>query len=104
MPTYHYRCSDCQVEYEVSQRITDEPLKKCRECGGKVTRVIQPVGIIFKGSGFHVNDYPNSKGRKKCDIPAGTRDTASKPAEKPSETKEEKKTESGGKGKDDKAA
>ncbi len=69
MPTYQYRCKDCELVFEASQRITDAPLTKCVECGGRVARVIQPVGIIFKGSGFHVNDYPNSKGRKRSDIP-----------------------------------
>jgi len=103
VPTYHYRCSDCEVEYEVSQRITDDPLTKCRECGGKISRVIPPVGIIFKGSGFHVNDYPNSKGKKKSDIPAGTRDTT--PPKSDSKPEEKKPEPVGkGRGKDDKAA
>lgn len=65
MPTYTYRCDDCATEFEVTQRITDSPLRRCRDCGGKVERVIHPVGIIFKGPGFHVNDYPNSKGAKR---------------------------------------
>jgi putative FmdB family regulatory protein len=81
VPTYQYRCKDCELVFEASQRITDAPLTKCAECGGRVARVIQPVGIIFKGSGFHVNDYPNSKGRKRSDIPPPAReDTDSKSA------------------------
>ena len=58
MPTYVYECSSCNNRFEVEQRITENPLETCR-CGstGTVKRLIQPVGIMFKGSGFHINDY-----------------------------------------------
>ena len=56
MPLYEYQCLACGVRFERRQRITDEPLKVCPECGGEVRRLIQPVGIIFKGSGFYVTD------------------------------------------------
>jgi len=39
------------------QRITEPPLTQCQQCGGHIQRLISPVGVIFKGSGFHVNDY-----------------------------------------------
>jgi putative FmdB family regulatory protein len=57
MPTYVYECRTCGVVKEVQQRITEDPLKDC-DCGalGQLRRVIQPVGIAFKGSGFYVND------------------------------------------------
>lgn len=61
MPTYDYRCSACGILREVKQRMTDEPLTQCPECGGPFKRVITSVGIIFKGGGFHVNDYRGSK-------------------------------------------
>ena len=57
MPTYGYRCTNCNHTFEVVQKITDEPLKECEKCKGEVKRVLFPVGIVFKGSGFHVNDY-----------------------------------------------
>lgn len=61
MPTYVYECSSCSEVFEVEQRITEDPLKDCK-CGsaGTVKRVIQPVGISFKGSGFYVNDSKSS--------------------------------------------
>lgn len=61
MPTYVYECSQCNDQYEVEQRITEDPLETCR-CGSKgtVKRLIQPVGVMFKGSGFHINDYSSS--------------------------------------------
>ena len=74
MPTYVYECKSCEKSFEVEQRITADPLTDC-ECGGMLRRVIQPVGISFKGSGFYVND------------------SASKPAEAKTETKTETKAE-----------
>lgn len=61
MPTYVYRCKNCEHQFEVVQRISDEPLRDCPECGGTIGRLLFPVGIVFKGSGFHVNDYPSSR-------------------------------------------
>ena len=58
MPTYHYRGTTCDHEFEQWQRITDPPLDKCRECGGPAERVISGgAGLLFKGSGFHITDY-----------------------------------------------
>jgi putative FmdB family regulatory protein len=56
MPIYEYECRDCNRTFERLQHFTDEPVKVCPECGGPVQRIIQPVGIIFKGSGFYVTD------------------------------------------------
>jgi putative FmdB family regulatory protein len=56
MPIYQYECDTCGVRFERMQRMSDEPLTECPECDGKVHRVIQPVGIIFKGSGFYITD------------------------------------------------
>ena len=56
MPLYEYQCKDCGVRFERLQHMSDEPVKVCPECGGEVCRLIQPVGIIFKGSGFYVTD------------------------------------------------
>ena len=58
MPTYVYECSSCSKEFEVQQRITEDPLTDCN-CGasGTVKRLIQPIAVMFKGSGFHINDY-----------------------------------------------
>jgi len=61
MPTYVYECSKCNDVFEVDQRITEDPLTQCH-CGstGTVKRLIQPVGVMFKGGGFHINDYASS--------------------------------------------
>ena len=56
MPTYVYECAKCGEEMEEWQSFSDEPLKKHPGCGGKLSKVLQPVGIVFKGSGFHRTD------------------------------------------------
>jgi len=61
MPTYAYRCKNCEHRFEIVQRMTDKSLTECPECGGVVSRLLFTPAISFKGSGFHVNDYPNTK-------------------------------------------
>ena len=56
MPIYLYECDSCGLRFERLQRMSEEPLTECPECDGHVHRVIQPVGIIFKGSGFYITD------------------------------------------------
>ncbi len=60
MPTYVYRCKSCEYEFEKVQRMIEESIKSCPECNGEVARVVFPIGVVFKGSGFHINDYPSS--------------------------------------------
>lgn len=57
MPRYSYRCEECGVQFERMQHFADAPLAICPECGGSVRRLIGPVGIVFKGSGFYVTDH-----------------------------------------------
>ena len=61
MPTYGYKCEKCEHSFEVFQNINHKPVTVCPECGGKTNRVFYPVGIIFKGSGFHITDYCRPK-------------------------------------------
>jgi len=57
MPTYGYRCGNCGHQFEIVQRISDEPLTTCPKCQGKLSKMLYPVGISFKGSGFYTTDY-----------------------------------------------
>ena len=60
MPTYDYRCKNCGHEFEEFQSISADPLTDCPVCDGTVQRVISGgTGLIFKGSGFYITDYPN---------------------------------------------
>ena len=60
MPIYGYRCSSCGHQFEIQQRMSDEPLKVCPKCQGELTKMLYPTGVIFKGSGFYTTDYKAS--------------------------------------------
>jgi len=79
MPTYSYKCEECGISFERIQRFSDDPLTTCPECNGPVHRVIFPVGIVFKGSGFYVTDHRNNS---TATLPATKKhDDDGKPAE-----------------------
>lgn len=61
MPIYEYKCDNGHV-FEVIQKMSDEPLRKCEECGAPASRVFTPPAIHFKGSGFHNTDYGTKRG------------------------------------------
>jgi len=70
MPTYEYECTKCSNHFEVFQAMTDEPVKKCPQCGKAVRRLILGgAGVIFKGSGFYVTD----KAAKTAETKTGTK-------------------------------
>jgi len=74
MPTYEYECRNCHYNFERFQSMSDEPVKICPECGGQVRRMIAGgSGIIFKGSGFYINDSRKST----TGSPASAKTTAS---------------------------
>jgi putative FmdB family regulatory protein len=56
MPIYEYRCTNGH-EFEVIQRMADDPVEVCEQCGAPVERVFHPVAVHFKGSGFYTTDY-----------------------------------------------
>ena len=57
MPIYEYRCNECGHQFEVSQRMSDEPVRECEVCGGEVAKMLFAPAIHFKGTGFHNTDY-----------------------------------------------
>ena len=111
MPTYGYRCTSCGHEFEVVQKMTDAPLTECESCGAPVKKMLYPVGIAFKGTGFYVNDSRGPAGGESKPKDAGDNKTSgdsaptektptesvaktdAAPAEKKTETKTETKSE-----------
>jgi len=73
MPAYDYRCTGCEATFEVTRSIKDTSVQVCPDCGAQAKRLFTPVGIHFKGTGFHNTDYA-----KKSTIPASEK--AEKPA------------------------
>jgi len=98
MPIYEYSCKRCG-DFEITQRISDTPLKKCPTCGAKVTKLISQSAFHLKGSGWYVTDYAKNGSNKSAGdspkAPSETKDDSSSSAtssssakESPSSTKE----------------
>ncbi len=94
MPIYEYRCENGHT-FEVMQRMIDDPLTKCTECGAPVQRVFHPVAVHFKGSGFYSTDY----GRQKSGPSSGDSSKDSSPSS--SDSSDSSKKDSKAKSKSD---
>jgi putative FmdB family regulatory protein len=97
MPIYGYRCGQCGHELEVFQSMSDAPLKTCPECGGSLRKLLYPVGVQFKGSGFYTTDYKGSGSRSSGSNGSSSSSDGSseKKADSKPETKSESKSDSG---------
>ena len=78
MPIYEYKCENGHV-FDVMQKLSDDPLASCIECGAPVRKVLHPVNISFKGSGFYSTDY---KGDAKTETTTKNGESGDKGAEK----------------------
>jgi putative FmdB family regulatory protein len=67
MPVYEYQCTKCKKEFEVMQKITEEPLSECSACGGELKKLITNTSFVLKGSGWYVTDYPSADRKKALD-------------------------------------
>jgi putative FmdB family regulatory protein len=93
MPIYEYACPKCG-EFEVTQRITEEPLKKCPTCKSKVRKLISSTSFQLKGSGWYVTDYAK-KGEKKSEGKEASASKDSGSGEATSSTESKPKEKSG---------
>lgn len=72
MPTYEYRCRECGRDFEVFQRMSDEPVAPCPECGLGARRLISGgAGLLFKGEGFYITDHRSKSYRARAREEAG---------------------------------
>jgi putative FmdB family regulatory protein len=90
MPIYEYKCANGHV-FDVIQRMSDEPLAHCQECDAPAERVLHPVAVHFKGSGFYTTDY----GKKKAAAGNGASSDGEK-ASKSSKSSDSKSSDSSG--------
>jgi putative FmdB family regulatory protein len=88
MPIYEYRCEEGHL-FEVMQRITDDPVTSCEQCGAPVQRVFHPVAVHFKGSGFYNTDYGTAK--RKRENEASAKEGADSGDAKPADSKKPEK-------------
>ncbi len=61
MPIYEYQCDACQHRFDAFQKITDEPLSRCPECGGPVHKLVSRTSFVLKGGGWYATEYGNLK-------------------------------------------
>ena len=98
MPTYQYACTECGHAFDQFQSFSDDALTQCPECQGRLRKVFNAVGVVFKGSGFYRNDSrdkkssalaSDSKSESKSDSASGSGTSS----DTKSETKSEKKSD-----------
>ncbi|KIQ17067.1 FmdB family transcriptional regulator [Rhodococcus sp. Leaf7] len=103
MPTYSYACTECDNRFDIVQSFTDDSLTVCPACSGKLRKLFNTVGIVFKGSGFYRNDSrgtsstsesASSDSSSSSDSKSSTekKSDSSKPSEKSSGSSEKKST------------
>lgn len=79
MPTYQYACTDCGHAFEQVQSFSDDALTTCPECRGKLRKVYNAVGVVFKGSGFYRTDNRSSSGSSSGSSSSGSSSSTSSP-------------------------
>jgi len=67
MPMYTYQCDKCRVRFDRLQSFSAKPLSRCPECHGSARRLLQPAGIVFKGSGWYITDSKKKPASDKSD-------------------------------------
>jgi putative FmdB family regulatory protein len=102
MPIYEYACEKCKSEFEVEQRITDDPVKTCPQCKSrKVKRLISKTSFVLKGGGWYSDLYSSGKGKDaKSAETAGASESKDSEKSPDSKTEPKEKTKSGGETKD----
>ena len=77
MPTYAYACTECSNRFEVQQAFTDASLTECPECSGRLRKLFNSVGIVFKGSGFYRTDSRgDAKSASGDSTPSGAKESS----------------------------
>ena len=98
MPTYQYACTECGHAFDQFQSFSDDALTQCPECQGRLRKIFNAVGVVFKGSGFYRNDSRDKKpsalsSEGKSDGKSDTTSDSGASSSAKSETKSEKKAD-----------
>jgi len=94
VPRYDYKCPNCANRFELKQSFSDKPVADCPECGTASQRQFHAVPVVFKGSGFYVNEYGKGSGNNGKPTAEKDKDKDSAKSESTSESKSETKSES----------
>jgi len=98
VPTYQYACTECGHAFDQFQSFSDDALTECPECQGRLRKVFNAVGVVFKGSGFYRNDSRDKKSSalasdSKSDSKSDSTSDSGTSSDTKSETKSEKKSD-----------
>jgi putative FmdB family regulatory protein len=88
MPIYEYECKKCKAHTEAFQKVSDKPLTKCRNCGGKLEKKLSAPAIQFKGSGWYVTDYAKTTKSDKSESDSATETKTEKTEKAEKKTKD----------------
>ena len=99
MPIYEYRCKKGH-QFEVMQRIGDDPVEKCEVCGATVQRVFHPIAVHFKGSGFYNTDYGTRKRSREKEAKESSSKSESSSSSSSSDSKSSSNSDGGSKSSD----
>ena len=89
MPTYSYACTECDHRFDEVQAFTDDALSTCPQCSGRLRKLFNSVGVVFKGSGFYRTDSrepQKSASASSTDVAAPQADKSEKSADSSSST------------------
>ena len=96
MPTYSYACTECDNRFDAVQAFTDDALTTCPECSGRLRKLFNSVGVVFKGSGFYRNDSREaSKSSVKVDKSDSSSSSSSEKTSSSSDSSSSSSTSSG---------
>ena len=95
MPTYDYRCAKCGEDLEVYQTFSEAPLTRHKGCGGKLSKVLSPAGIVLKGSGFYKTDNRSSSSKRSSSSDSNGKDSSSGSSSDSSSKSDAGKSDSG---------
>jgi putative FmdB family regulatory protein len=82
MPVYEYACAECGKHFEQYRKVSGRGASRCPRCGGRGRKVFRPVGVIFKGPGFHSTDYRSPAEKPKDEAEKDTSEAGSSGGEK----------------------
>jgi putative FmdB family regulatory protein len=77
MPTYSYRCTECDNAFDIHQAFTDDTLTVCEVCGGRLRKLFNTIGVTFNGSGFYRTDSRSDGGKATSDAASGSSGSSS---------------------------
>lgn len=95
MPTYSYRCTECDNAFDIQQAFTDDSLTVCPTCGGKLRKLFSAVGVTFNGSGFYRTDSQAGAGSPKSESGSGSGSKSSESGSSSSDSKPAASTSTG---------